>query len=345
MKEKSKPGLSGLSLEDLQDALAPLPAYRGQQVFQWLAQGVPSFQAMTNLPIALRKSLEEGFSLYSSSISAKQEDSDGTVKLQITLEDQERIESVLLIDREGRQTACLSTQAGCPMSCVFCKTGTRGFSRNLTAGEIVEQFFHLRSLKGPISNIVVMGMGEPLLNLAELRKALRILTDPEGTGLSKRRITLSTSGIDYGIRELADFGPDCRLALSLTTGDKELREKLMPVTKTNPLPALKEALLYYQRKQRRRVTLEAVLIRGINTREKDVHTLADFAQGLETMVNLIPWNPIAGLVFEGKPLQEPTKEEFERFAGELEKKGLKVTRRLRRGKRIAGACGQLGAAE
>ncbi|MDR2486123.1 MAG: radical SAM protein, partial [Treponema sp.] len=195
--------------------------------------------------------------------------------------------------------------------------------------------------KKDISHIVVMGMGEPLLNLPELRKALAILTDTEGLGLSKRRITLSTSGIVQGIRDLADAGPDGRLALSLTTGDAELRERLMPVTRTNPLPQVKEALGYYQRKRERRITLEAVLLGGVNTREKDINALVQFARGLDVVVNLIPWNPVEGMALETKPLQEPSGAELERFARGLEERGLKVTRRVRRGHRIAGACGQL----
>jgi 23S rRNA (adenine2503-C2)-methyltransferase len=296
---------------------------------------------MTDIPLSLRASLDRQYSLYSSSISAHLDDPDGTVKLQILLYDQERIESVLLSDGADRRTACLSAQAGCPMACVFCKTGTRGFSRNLTAGEIVEQFLYLRSFGGAIANIVIMGMGEPLLNLPELRKALAILTDPEGAGLSKRRITISTSGIVQGIRELADAGPDVRLAVSLTTADPELRERLMPVTKANPLSALKDALLYYQRRQGQRITLETVLLGGINTREKDLQSLAQFTQGLEAIVNVIPWNPVEGVSFEGKPLREPFRNEIERFKGALEKLGLKVTQRFRKGRCVAGACGQL----
>jgi 23S rRNA (adenine2503-C2)-methyltransferase len=340
-----KPVLSGLPLEALKKLLEPLPAYHAQQVFQWIARGVSSFQKMTNLAIPLRESLEARFSLYSSKISARLEDPDGTVKLQITLQDGKGIEAVILRDRENRRTACLSTQAGCPMGCVFCKTGTLGFSRNLDSGEMVEQFLQLRSIAPDISHIVIMGMGEPLLNLPELRKALEVLTDPGGLGLSKRRITLSTSGIIEGIRDLTQSGPAIRLAVSLTTADQELRERLMPVAATNPLRDLKEALHAYQGQWNHRITLEAVLLGGINTRQKDMDELIGFSKGLEVVVNLIPWNPIPGMTFEGKPLRQPSKGELEWFAQGLEKRGLKVTRRLRRGRTIAGACGQLGIIE
>jgi 23S rRNA (adenine2503-C2)-methyltransferase len=225
---------------------------------------------------------------------------------------------------------------------VFCKTGSLGFLRDLEASEITEQFYHLRALCPGIANIVVMGMGEPLLNLGELRKALDILTDPEGLGLSKRRITVSTSGIISGIRDLAENGPGVRLAISLTTADESLRKRLMPIAGTNSLPALKEALVFYQKKQGRRITLEAALLGGVNTRDEDIAALAAFARGLDAVVNLIPWNPVEGLSFEGKPLREPAPRELARFSRELEGRGIKVTRRFRKGRTVAGACGQLG---
>jgi 23S rRNA (adenine2503-C2)-methyltransferase len=172
-----------------------------------------------------------------------------------------------------------------------------------------------------------------------------ILTDENGLALSKRRITLSTSGIVEGIRELADRGPETRLALSLTTADDELRSRLMPINKTNSLDRLKEALVYYQKRYKKRITLEAVLLKGLNTRLEDAKALKNFAQGLETIINLIPWNPVEDLSLEGEALQEPTEAEVERFALELERRGLAVTRRYRKGRGVAGACGQLGSTE
>jgi 23S rRNA (adenine2503-C2)-methyltransferase len=309
---------------------------------------------MTDLSRELREDLESRFTLYSSMVSSRLEDPDGTVKLRIALEDGAKIEGVLLVDGGGRRTACLSTQAGCPMACVFCKTGALGFRRNLKGGEIVEQFLHIRSAgtgtgehKTPsdvpeIANIVIMGMGEPLLNLGELRRALGILTDPQGLGLSKRRITVSTSGIIPGIVDLADQGPEVRLAVSLTTADEDLRERLMPVTRTNPLPRLKEALAYYQRKTGRRITLEVVLLGGLNTRRRDTEALAGFAAGLAVVVNLIPWNPVEGMEFEGRPLEQPTPREIAEFSEALARRGIGVTRRLGKGRGVSGACGQLG---
>jgi 23S rRNA (adenine2503-C2)-methyltransferase len=331
--------LAGLSLAELQNLLQALPAFRARQVFHWLARGVSSFEAMTDLAVPLRQDLANHFSLYSSIVSQRLEDSDGTVKLQLSLQDHTRIETVLLSDADGRKTACLSTQAGCPVACVFCKTGSLGFSRNLSSPEIVEQFLRLSSITD-IANIVIMGMGEPLLNLDALCAALAVLTGD--LGISRRRITISTSGIVEGIRELADKRLGTRLACSITTADPALRERLMPIARANPLPRLHDALAYYQQEQGQRLTLEAVLLGNLNTRETDAAALGAFARGLDVVINLIPWNPIPGLCFEGKPLREPSRWEVERFSALLEHQGISITRRFRKGVGIAGACGQLG---
>jgi 23S rRNA (adenine2503-C2)-methyltransferase len=352
---EGKRALSGLPLDELIKTIHPLPPFRARQIFRWIARGASSFEQMTDLPLALREELEGRFRVYSSLVAARLEDPGGAVKLQIRLRDGARIEAVLLSDggkgpsprsgasRTARYTACLSTQAGCPAGCVFCKTGSLGFLRNLDASEITEQFLFLRAAAPGISNIVFMGMGEPLLNLGELHRALSVLTDSRGLGISPRRMTLSTSGVIAGIRDLTGQDPGIRLALSLTTADEELRQKLMPISRANPLPELKEALRDYQRRGGGRITLEAALLSGLNTRRKDAAALLSFAEGLDTVVNLIPWNPVEGLEFEGKPLKEPSKKETEDFIRLLEEGGLKVTRRFRRGRSIRGACGQLGA--
>lgn len=344
--------LSGLSLEELKALFSPLPPFRAKQVYRWIIRGTRSFFDMTDLPRDLQEELDFRFMLYSSQVSSRLADPDGTVKLRITLRDGAKIEGVLLVDGGGRRTACLSTQAGCPMACAFCKTGALGFLRNLDSGEIIEQFFHIQTagtgtgngpVDGPeIANIVIMGMGEPLLNLTELRRALGIFTDPEGLGFSKRRITVSTSGVIPGILDLADHGPKVRLAVSLTTADEDLRKRLMPATMTHPLPRLREALLYYQQKTGCRVTLEVVLLGGINTRRRDMDALADFAEGLDVVVNLIPWNPVEGLEFEGRPLGRPTVREIEEFSEGMTRRRLGVTRRRGKGLGVSGACGQLG---
>ena len=339
---RTRPALSGISPEELSGLLHPLPSYRALQIFKWIAAGASSFKEMRNLPLSLREDLENRFTVHGSAVAERFEDRDGTVKIRISLRDDQRIEAVLLSDGKGRRTACLSTQAGCPAGCVFCKTGSLGFSRNLDSPEIVEQFFFLKSLGHSISNVVIMGMGEPLLNLGELRKALRVLCHPEGAGLSPRRITVSTCGIAEGIRDLAGAGPPVRLALSLTAADQELRERLIPLAAANPLPRIRESLRYFQDRGGGRVTLEMVLLSGINIRGRDAEALADFAAGLDTVINLIPWNPLEGFTFEGKALKEPSDGEIEIFEAMLRKNRLKVTLRGRKGRGVLGACGQLG---
>jgi len=337
--------LIGLPLEELIKLLQPLPRFRAAQIFKWIAQGAQGFEEMSNLPQPLRKELAEKFILRPPTVVEKNSGDDGSIKLALQFADGVWAEAVLLSDISGRRTACLSTQAGCPVGCVFCKTGT-GFSRNLNSAEIVEQFLLLEKTAAPesrsVSNIVVMGMGEPLLNLAELRRALAVITCKHGIGFSKRRITVSTCGIARGIEDLASGGPAVRLALSLTTADEDLRRRLMPITASQPLCEVKEALIYFQERGGGRVTLEAVLLGGVNTRAEDARSIANFAKGLDAVVNLIPWNPVEGLEFEGKALCCPSNAEVETFTRELEKLGLKVTRRFRRGRGIMGACGQLG---
>ena len=336
------PALSGLDPEGLARVLAPIERFRAKQIFKWISRGETDFESMTDLSIALRADLTERVRVRSSVVASRLEAEDGTKKLQLLLDDGAKIEAVLLIDGEGRKTACLSTQVGCPMRCAFCKTGTLGFLRNLSAGEIVEQFLHLQDAAGQISNVVVMGMGEPFLNLEALRDAIAILTHPEGLGLSKRRFTVSTSGLAEGIRKLADDGPDVRLAVSLTTAEPVLRERLMPVTRTDPLPELKAALIYHQKKREKRITLEAVLLGGINTRIADADALAEFTRGLDAIVNLIPWNPVDELGMDGSNFIEPSESEILRFERMLTDRNIPTTRRFEKGRGVAGACGQLG---
>lgn len=334
-----KIALAGLLASEISSQLDITPSFRGKQIFQWIGKGVKSFDEMTNLSSQLRDLLKEKAVLRSSEISKVLKDPDGTIKLQIKLSDGKAVETVLLTDREDRKTACVSCQAGCAMGCKFCQTGTLGLGRNLTAGEIVEEFLYLEEISGRLDNIVFMGMGEPMQNLNEIRKAISILCNKDGRSLSQRRITLSTSGIIKGIYDLADNGPLIRLAVSLTTADEELREELMPVQKGNPLPELKKAIKYYAEKTGRRVTLEAALLSGKNTGEKSARNMINFAQGMNVNINLIPWNKVDGLDFE-----TPALNECKKFVSILERAGLNVTLRKKRGEKIGGACGQLGKA-
>jgi 23S rRNA (adenine2503-C2)-methyltransferase len=337
-----KPVLAGIPLGELKELLSPLPYFRSVQIYKWICSGAGSFDEMSNLPVSLRKELREKYTLISGGVVSETADTDGMVKLGIRLEDSAVIEGVILSDGKGRRTACLSTQAGCPANCVFCKTGSLGFRRNLSGPEIAGQFLRLRKKEAGISHVVIMGMGEPLLNLEELRKALAFVTDKDGLNLSKKRITLSTCGIVEGIRELTEEGPDIRLALSLTSAREELREKLIPLSRNNSLPRLKEALLQYQRKRKRRVTLEMVLLGGVNTGIPDAETALDFARGLDAVFNVIPWNPVPVPEFEGRALRAPSASETNDFIAALENRGAKVTRRMGKGQKISGACGQLG---
>ena len=343
--------LAGLTIAEIEEQTS-LPRFRAEQIYRWITRGQGDFDKMTDIPNSLRELLKPRFRVFSCAVEHVYEDT-GAKKIVAALRDGLKIEAVLLSDGKKRLTACLSTQAGCPAGCVFCKTGSLGFKRNLECAEIVEQFIFLRAEAGGesnaenkekhiIDNIVIMGMGEPLLNLEQLRKAIAIFTDRQGMHLSARRITVSTCGISPALFDIAENGPYVRLALSLVTADEKLRRRLMPLAAANPLQKVKEALVLFQRNGGGRVTLEAPLLGGVNTREEDARCAAAFAAGLDTVVNIIPWNPVAGLEFEGRPLREPEKKETENFIRMLESRGLKVTMRLRKGRRVMGACGQLG---
>lgn len=331
--------LTGLLPEEICEKLELSQSFRAKQIFKWVGNGAKSFDQMTNLSLDLRNELSKKAILRSSNIENIFKDPDGTIKLQINLYDKNIVETVLLTDKEGRKTACVSCQAGCAMKCAFCMTGTLGLSRNLQAFEIVEQFLYLEEIAGKLDNIVFMGMGEPMQNLTGIRKAISILCHKDGRALSSKRITLSTCGIVKGIYDLADNGPHIRLAVSLTTANQSLREKLMPVcvSKENSLSELKKAIDYYAKKSGKRVTLEAALLHNTNTDAQSAKNLIDFAKNIDVNINLIPWNPVNILPFES-----PSSNEVHNFVDLLEKAGLNVTLRKKRGQKIGGACGQLG---
>lgn len=331
--------LTGLLPEEICEKLELSQSFRAKQIFKWVGNGAKSFDQMTNISLDLRNELSKKAILRSSKVENIFKDPDGTIKLQIHLFDDNIVETVLLTDKEGRKTACVSCQAGCAMRCAFCMTGTLGLSRNLQAFEIVEQFLFLEEIAGKLDNIVFMGMGEPMQNLTGIRKAISILCHKDGRALSSKRITLSTCGIVKGIYDLADNGPHIRLAVSLTTANQSLREKLMPVcvSKENSLSELKKAIDYYAKKSGKRVTLEAALLHKTNTDAQSAKNLIDFAKNIDVNINLIPWNPVNILPFES-----PSSNEVHNFVDLLEKAGLNVTLRKKRGQKIGGACGQLG---
>ncbi len=331
-------GLAGQLPEQLSTSLHLDAAYRAAQIFEWIQRGVFSFHDMTNLPKPLRSSLAEQFpSIIESTVEKQQLDPhDGSLKLTLRLFDGAVVETVMLNDGKDRNTACVSSQAGCAMGCRFCRTGSLGLKRSLSASEIVEQLILLKSLGHDITHVVFMGMGEPLANLEEVRRSIAVFHHPKGHGIGHRRITISTCGLPQGIRSLAESGPPVRLAVSLVAPENTLRSSLMPINTAFPLESLKPALAEYQQKTRRRITLEYVLMKGENDRIEDVERLAAFCSGLQVLVNLIPWNPAADL-----PFKQPSRREAEAFARRLEHAGLRVSKRLRKGQSINGACGQL----
>lgn len=330
--------LTGCLPLEIVEKLQLSQSFRGKQIFKWISTGVSDFDSMTNLSLEFRNQLKEKASLRTTKIDKVLTDPDGTIKIVVSLSDGNSVETVLLTDKEGRKTACVSCQAGCAMKCAFCMTGTLGLARNLTAAEIVEQFLYMEQQAGTLDNIVFMGMGEPMQNLDAIRRTIEILCNKDGRALSSKRITLSTCGIVKGIYDLADNGPHIRLAVSLTTADEELRKELMPVSAgPNSLQELRKAIAYYAEKSGKRVTLEAALLHDKNTSQQSAHNMINFAKGLDVNINLIPWNPVNSL-----PFTEPSQNEIRSFTDTLEKAGLNVTLRTRRGRKIGGACGQLG---
>lgn len=327
--------VASLLPDEISGSLSLRHKYQGTQIFKWVQSGTLEFQNMTNLSKELRRTLYEKLYI-SSGLENTLTGSDGTVKLKIKLEDASFIEAVLLTDRNGRKTACLSVQAGCGMGCAFCRTGKMGLKRNLKSYEIVEQMLFLVSGYGRITNIVFMGMGEPLENLENLRRAVEIFHHPGGCGISFRKITVSTCGIVPKMYEMAENGPHTRIALSLITADPVLRSMLVPANRRYPLKETKDALLYYQKKTGKRITLEIVLLKGVNDRAEDMESLLKFIPPLKVVVNIIPWNPAEDIHFK-----EPSPSEVLRFKNRLVKAGVAVTERYRRGRGINGACGQL----
>jgi 23S rRNA (adenine2503-C2)-methyltransferase len=330
--------LSGLLTPEILAEEGFAEPFRARQLYRWIRRGVGDFERMTTLPREDRERLAAKYgALRSSTVQKELEDPDGSLKLQIRLRDGAAVECVLLEDIEGRKTACLSCQVGCPMGCTFCKTGTLGFLRNLGPDEIMEQFHHLKQRRGAISNVVFMGMGEPMLNLEAVRKAIAILADPEGIHMSLRKITISTCGIVPGILDLAERGPRVRLAVSLTAADDAMRTELMPVNKSWNLADLQKALIRYQEMTGERVTLEAVLTGNRNAGPDAAKALIRWVEPLKAQVNLIPWNAVPGL-----PFTQPSRSQVEAFTSALEKAKVVTVQRMHRGRGVMGACGQLG---
>ncbi len=338
-----------INLYDLSDAelsalMAELnqPAFRAKQLAEWLYKHkVATFEAMTNLPKPLRETLAArarigGFVQVAEQHSAES----ATTKRLYRLPDAQLIESVLMEYEDGRRTACISTQAGCAMGCVFCATGQMGFARHLSAGEIVEQAIHFaRLLEGEgerLSNVVLMGMGEPLHNYENTLRAIRRLNDPNGLNIGQRHITLSTVGLVPEIKRFAEEGLQVGLAISLHAATDAERSALLPINRRYPIREVLEAAHYYVAKTGRRVTFEWALIRGENDTVEQAERLGALLRGLLCHVNLIPLNPTGG--YGGAP-SDPVR--VEAFQAVLARHGISSTVRVRRGIDIQAGCGQL----
>ena len=340
--------LLNLTLPEMESWLAGLgePRFRASQVFQWLWQkGAADFAAMTNLSKALRGKLAETAAMARPEVADTRVSADGTVKFLLRLADGALVETVL-IPEEDHLTQCLSSQVGCPMACAFCSTGAGGFTRNMTAGEMAAQILAARQYlkdagRDPkdLRNLVFMGMGEPLLNLDELLRSLAIITHDLGLGFSTRRVTVSTCGLPGPLRELGMSGL-ASLAVSLHAPTQELRARLMPkAAAAADLDALVAALRDYPLTPRQRITIEYVLLAGVNDAPEHARQLVRLLAGLKCKVNLIAYNSAPGSSFAA-----PSPEAILAFEKILWEKGMTAVLRKSKGSDISAACGQLRAA-
>ncbi len=312
------------------------PAYRAAQVEDWLfKQWAADFSGMANLPGRLREEMATAFACLSLSCLKRWQSRDGTVKFLLRLADGETVETVL-IPAGKRRTVCLSTQVGCPVGCAFCATGRQGFVRDLTAAEIFDQIvFCCRELAGRPTNLVVMGMGEPLLNFDSMTQALNLACSNRGLGLAARRFTISTTGIPEPIRALADLGRQWNLSWSLHAVDDETRAGLIPPAHRFPIREVLEACRYYRQQTGRKVTLEYALIAGLNDRKRDAEGLSRLAREIDAKVNLLRCHPTGGIHRASGIVAT------RQFLQCLSDRGVVATLRESRGEDIAAACGQL----
>ncbi len=337
MNPAEKINLKGLWIEDLEKLLGGLgeKRYKARQLASWIyAKGATDFSQMTELSKDLREKLSQiafidSIRLVKRQVSPK----DFSEKFLFELSDGEQIETVLMWEGK-RVTICLSTQVGCPLGCTFCSTGKMGFKRNLTAGEIVDQIIALGDRH--ITHVVLMGMGEPLLNYEHTLKALRIINNVLGLSFAAKQITLSTAGIPAMIKKLAEEKLKIKLAISLNAATDAKRNELMPINKKHPLKELLDAVKHFAEKRKRGVTFEYVLIEDVNDSEKDALALSKLIRGIPCKINLIPYNPVPDL-----PYQKPSEENIIAFRDYLYPRCPAVTLRLSKGEDILAACGQL----
>lgn len=342
----TKTDIRNLSLTDVQAVMASLgqPAYRAQQVYDWMWKfGARSFEDMTNVPVTLREALGAKFTFHSIRLDLQQVSQDGTVKSRYILHDGNKIESVLIpVVSEKRATACVSSQVGCSLTCSFCATGKMGRIRNLTAAEIYDQAFDTDRISRekvgyPLTNIVYMGMGEPLLNYQQVMESIDHITSPDGMGWSPKRITVSTAGIAKMIRRMGEEQVKFNLALSLHAADDLKRNEIMPINETNNLQELMEALDYFYKMTHGRISFEYIALKGFNDTAEDADMLVKLCRRqFPVRVNVIEYNPV-----EGVPFRKSEEASVDLFAKRVRDKGVMITVRRSRGKDIDAACGQL----
>ncbi|MFZ9660726.1 MAG: 23S rRNA (adenine(2503)-C(2))-methyltransferase RlmN [Chitinophagaceae bacterium] len=344
MKVATQRNIRQLSLQELTEYLESLgePKFRTKQIWEWLWQkGAQNFDAMTNLSKSLRETLQNHFELPALQVDATQYSADGTIKTRFKTFDGHMVEGVL-IPTETRMTACVSSQIGCSLTCKFCATGKMERKRNLNFDEIVDEVVLInqqaeRVYGKKLSNIVFMGMGEPLLNYRNMQNAIERISAPDGLGMSPRRITVSTAGVSKMIRQLGDDNVKFKLALSLHAANDKKRNEIMPVNETNNLQTLIDALNYFYKKTNNEITFEYILFRNFNDSLKDAEELIKiYRQVPADLVNIIEYNPIDGVNFS-----KPDEEKITQFMQFLEKNRVNVRLRKSRGKDIDAACGQL----
>jgi len=334
-------GLFDLTPESLKELLASWrePAYRAKQILEWVYQhGVTSCDEMTNLSKSLRARMAEELPFFQSTIVKRQDSDDGTTKLLLAWPDETTSECVL-IPEDDRQTACISTQVGCPVGCVFCASGLGGLERSLSAGQIVEQAMRVRSLTGDVSrlsNVVFMGLGEPLANYDATVHAVRTINAEWGMGIGARKITVSTIGLPKQMRLLAAEGLQITLAISLHAPNDELRGELIPWATRVPIAEVLNAAVDYFEQTGREITFEYLLIDGVNDSESNARQLARILRRVRGNVNLLAYNPVKGL-----PYRRPATETVQAFQDALKSVGVNAHVRRSRGRDIDAACGQL----
>ena len=350
MSELAKKDLRSMNLDDMTSLLKELgqPAFRAKQLFGWVHEKqVQRIDEMHNLGKALIAKLEETCEIVPFALERKQVSKDGTEKFLFKLQDGNYIECVLMRYRgdmsKQRNTLCISSQVGCAMGCTFCATGQGGFVRNMSAGEIVSQVYevnHQLAEEGdtlPVGNIVLMGMGEPLLNLDNVLKAVALLNDPQGQQIGIRRMTLSTCGVVPQMKILADKKLDMVLAVSLHAPNDTMRSSVMPVNNRYPLAELMEGCRYYQKQTKNRISFEYALIAGFNDQPEHVQQLKTLLKGLDCHLNIIPVNPVANTA----QFSRPDRKQVAAFVKALQNAGLNASVREEKGTDIDGACGQL----